>query len=237
MKLFLILIPMVARPVICGSNAISNVMGVSTFRECALRTRAFKARQFCILPRRVFISFNITLIAFSLQSHDHFLLFRGQNFEIRQRMWSLLQKSFCYWHNKQKPPKPSNIKFKYVTTDQSGVVLKIAAQYDHALKLDFKKYIIGTGHVWGMGSLESSSLATHHFDILEFSFVRILSFPIQNTTSPTGKWATGLVEWCTIMPRAPWKSKEKDTTSYTAKCIITMAQQYRWLTILSSTTI
>ena len=26
-----------------------------------------------------------------------------QNFKIRQRMWSLLQKSFCYWHNKQKP--------------------------------------------------------------------------------------------------------------------------------------
>ena len=33
---------------------------------------------------------------------------------------------------------PLNIKFHYVTTDQSGVVLKIAAQYDRALKLDLK---------------------------------------------------------------------------------------------------
>ena len=34
---------------------------------------------------------------------------------------------------------PSNIKFHYVTTDQSGVVLKIAAQYDRVLKLELKK--------------------------------------------------------------------------------------------------
>ena len=108
-KLFLNLIPMVARPVICGSNIIFH----------------------------------------SLRSH---------NFEICQRMWYLLKKSFCYWHNKQKPPKPSNIKFHYVKTDQSGVVLKIAAQYDHALKLDLKKVSLEANHIWRMGSLESFSL-------------------------------------------------------------------------------
>ena len=36
MKLFLNLIPMVARPVICGSNVISNVLGVRTFILCCL---------------------------------------------------------------------------------------------------------------------------------------------------------------------------------------------------------
>ena len=49
-------------------------------------------------------------------------------------------------------PKPSKIKFHYVTTDQSGVKLKIAAQYYHALKLDLKKYHWKTAmYVYGDG--------------------------------------------------------------------------------------
>ena len=78
--------------------------------------------------------------------------------EIRQQIRSLLQKSFCYWRNKQKPPKPLNIKFHYVITDQSGVVLKI-----ESLQLDLKKISLEEGLVWGMGSLESSSLVKIHF--------------------------------------------------------------------------
>ena len=69
---------------------------------------------------------------------------------------------YFIYYNKQKPPKPSNINFHYVTTDQSGVVLKIAAQYDHALKLDLKKMSLEEGHVWGMSSLESFSLVQGH---------------------------------------------------------------------------
>ena len=45
-------------------------------------------------------------------------------------------------------------KFNYViTTDQSGVFLKIAAQYDHALKLDWKKLSLEETHVWGCALL------------------------------------------------------------------------------------
>ena len=54
----------------------------------------------------------------------------------------------------QKPPKPSNIKFHYIITDQSSVRFKIAAEYEHVLKLDFKILSLEEGHVWGMGSLE-----------------------------------------------------------------------------------
>ena len=47
-------------------------------------------------------------------------------------------------------------KFNYViTTDQSGVFLKIAAQYDHALKLDCNKLSLEETHVRGMCSLTS----------------------------------------------------------------------------------
>ena len=52
---------------------------------------------------------------------------------------------FFYWHDKQKSPKPSNMKFHNVTTDQSGVVLEIAAQYD------LKKIIIRIGPCMGDG--------------------------------------------------------------------------------------
>ena len=55
---------------------------------------------------------------------------------------------------------PPSLKLHDATlADQEGGVLKITRQYDTEPRIDWKKNFMGEGHVWGIRSLRSFSLA------------------------------------------------------------------------------